>query len=146
MKKGVVALFVFIVVAFSVKAQNKNGEAYAIKEIVNRWNSSHHMSTVNDLAELYGDSVFYYGKSLARESCIKGKAFWLGHYAGFSQEIASPIRITFYKSGTIKCSFIKRTTYQQNVEEYEAYLLLQKSGDGYLITGEGDTTSDNRSN
>jgi hypothetical protein len=146
MKKRVVAIFALIIIAFSVQAQNRNGEIYAIKEIVNRWNRSHHMSTVNDLAQLYADTVFYYGKSLGKESCIKGKDFWLGHYAGFNQQIASPIKVTFYKSGTIKCSFTKKTTYQQTVEQYEAYLLLQKSGDSFLITGEGDATTDSLAN
>lgn len=144
MKKSVVLIFVLVVTLSSVHAQNRNREVSAIKEVVSKWNSDHHIASIDELSALYADSVFYYGKSLGKESCIKGKSFWLGHYYDFNQEITSPIKVTFYKSGTIKCSFTKRTTYEQTVEEFEAYLLLQKSGDSYLITGEGDTTTDNR--
>ncbi len=142
MKRTILALFILIAIWPSGEAQVSFQEKMAITETVAKWNSALHMTTINQLNNLYAPEVLINGEHKTRESCIKEKSNFLSQFAGYHQEIIGPIDIAFYQSGTIKCSFIKRVRYKQSMGDNTAYLLLQKDGDHYLITGEGGLQSE----
>jgi len=142
MKGPVLAVLFLFVVAYTALAQPSFEERMAIKETVAKWNSSLHITTIPQLNNLYASSVLSYGKYRTRDACIKEKSDAVNQFAGFHQEIITPLEITTYKSGTFKCSFTKRVRYKERVEEYPGYLLLQKVGDRYQITGESDLKTD----
>ena len=144
MKRTIFTLFILIAIAPAVQAQEVSfQEKMAITDLVARWNSALHMSTIDQLNSLYAPEVLINGVAKTRETCIKEKSNLVNQFAGLHQEIISPIDISFYHSGAIKCSFTKRVQYRDTVTDYQSYLLLQKVGDGhYQITGEGGHESE----
>ena len=102
-------------IASAVAGQVSFQEKMAIKDLVARWNSALHISTIDRLNNLYAPEVLINGVHRTREACIYEKSNLVNDFAGLHQEIISPIQISFYQSGTIKCSFIKRVRYQQTV-------------------------------
>jgi hypothetical protein len=142
MKKTILALFILLAIWRNAQAQVNFGEKMAIEETVAKWNSALHLTTIDQLNNLYAPTVLSNGIHIRREACIQEKSNLLNQFAGLHQEIITPIQITVYQSGTIRCSFIKRVRFKQTVEEYKGYLLLQKSGDHYQITGEGGLESE----
>ena len=142
MKGPLLAVLSVFVVAMTALAQPSFEEKMAIKETVAKWNSSLHITTIPQLNNLYASSVFSYGKYRTRDACIKEKSDAVNEFAGFHQEIITPIEITCYSSGAFKCSFTKRVRYKETVTEYPGYLLLQKIDDRFQITGESDLKTD----
>lgn len=116
-----------------------------IKEVVNKWNELHNTHNAIEFKEIYASDVLFYGRQTSMETCYARKKAFLT--PAFRQEIISAITISYYSSGTIKCDFTKRTKYRkEKVREYYCYLLLNKQGSKYLITGESDLLSDQRRN
>ena len=142
MKRTILALFILIAIWRNGEAQVNFQEKMAITEIVAKWNSAQHITTVDQLNNLYAPTVLINGERKTKEACIKEKSDLVNQFAGIHQEIITPVDITFYESGAIKCSFIKRVRYKQEVTDYRSYLLLQKAGDRYQITGEGGQVSE----
>jgi len=142
MKRTILALFILIAIWPSGEAQVSFQEKMAITEMVAKWTSAQHITTIDQLNSLYAPTVLINGEYKTREACIKEKSYLVNQYAGIHQEIITPVEITFYESGTIKCSFIKRVRYKQELTDYRSYLLLQKVGDQYQITGEGGQVSE----
>ena len=145
--KGLLLAFLSVfTIATLALAQPSFEEKMALKEIVAKWNNSLHITTIPQLNNLYASSVFSYGQYRTRDACIKEKSDAVNGFAGFHQEIITPIQITCYQSGTFKCDFTKRVRYKQRVEDYAAYLLVRKMGEKYFITGEGDLRTDSALN
>jgi hypothetical protein len=142
MKSTLLTLFILIAIGSSGQAQLSFQEKIAITDLVSRWNSAMHMSTIDRLNNLYAPEVLINGEHKTREDCIKEKSDLVNQFAGLHQEIITPIDITFYQSGTIRCSFIKRVNYKDTSTDYQSYLLLKKEGDHYQITGEGGQESE----
>lgn len=137
-------LFTFLLSLFLVSCRCKEDR---IKEVVNKWNELHNTHNVVGFRDLYAADVLFYGLQTSMETCYAKKERFLT--SDFRQEIISPINISYYSSGTIKCDFTKRTKYNKEkvrVREYYCYLLLEKIGSNYLITGESDLQSDQRRN
>src|SRR6476660_6311343 len=137
MKRTLLSLFILLAIWPIAQAQVSFGEKMAITETVAKWNSAMHLSTIDQLNNLYAPAVLTNGIQRTRAECIKEKSTLLNEFAGLYQEIITPVQITVYQSGTIRCSFTKRVRYKQSVGDYPGYLLLEKSGDHYQITGEG---------
>jgi len=116
-----------------------------IIDVVNKWNELHNTHNVIEFKEIYASNVLFYGRQTSMETCYAKKKALLT--PAFRQEIISAITISYYSSGIIKCDFTKRTRYRkEKVREYYCYLLLNKQGSKYLITGESDLLSDQRRN
>jgi hypothetical protein len=142
MKRTLLALFILLAFWRHAAAQVSFAEKMEITDIVAKWNSALHISTIDQLNNLYATSVLTNGIHKTKEQCIKEKLALLNQFAGLHQEIITPIEITCYQSGTIRCSFTKRVRYKETVGDYSGYLLLEKSGDHYQITGEGGQESE----
>jgi hypothetical protein len=112
----------------------------SIKTTVQKWNDLHNSKQIDQFWQLYGPSVLFYGRYSSAEKCVENKRTFLK--AAHQQEIITPITISFYSSGTIKCTFTKRVTYKKRAKEYPSYLLLEQNGDRYTVTGESDLITD----
>lgn len=138
MKKPLITLLILAVFALPVIASEK--ENTFIKNIVNQWNEAQNAKNLAALKELYGITVFYYGRYMEQASVLKKKNAFFSKDT--YQEIVSPIVLHFYNSGNIKCDFTKRVTYKGEPKEYPAYLLVQKRDGKYIIAGESDAITD----
>lgn len=137
MKKLLLIILPFYFLSSGARAED---DIPVIEKLVFKWNDIHNTGNASSLRDLYNYSVLFYGQYTSRELCLnKKRAFLQDHY---SQEIISPIKIDHFTSGTIRCSFIKRVKYRENLKEYPAYLLLEKRGSKYIITGESDLITD----
>src|SRR6185295_12157598 len=91
--------------------------------------------------DLYADSVLFYGRSLTKKECINRKVLLLER-SQFSQELSSDLRLSVYEGGIFYCAFTKSVSQGGTIKEYPSYLLIGKSGNRYLIEGEGDLITD----
>jgi len=121
-----------------ISCTNKEAE---IKFVVNKWNEIHNTHNAIELKDLYTPEVKFYGRQTPMETCYARKTILLT--SDFHQDIVSPINISYYSNGIIKCDFTKRTMYgKDKLREYFCYLLLKREAGKYLITGESDSQSD----
>jgi hypothetical protein len=117
-----------------------------VNSIVRAWSNAHNTHDLSKFADLYADEVLYYCKLYSKDQCIKSKFKLLESGSDFKQRISSPITITAYKGGIVKCDFTKEVKYKGETKNYPAYLLLKQKGDAYLITGESDRITDSNLN
>src|SRR5688572_8012371 len=111
-----------------------------VKIVVQKWNELHNTHNLQKFSALYSPEVLFYGKNYSVQKCLSVKAKLLG--AGFQQDIISPLTITYFSSGTIKCDFTKRTRAKKTVKEHVCYLLLKEIDGELKVTGESDLVSD----
>jgi hypothetical protein len=135
MKKVLIIILVLLSSSF-INATEEN----AIKKVVNKWNELHNTRNTIEFKELYAPNVLFYGKYNSGEKCYRKKTAFLT--SDFYQEIISPVTLTYYSSGIIKCSFTKRVTFKSIVKEHICYLLIEKKDNRYMITGESDVITD----
>lgn len=116
-----------------------------ITAVVHRWNDLHNGHDVEGFRDIYDTQVLFYGRNYTNEKCYLRKRNFLK--PSFSQDIVTPVSISYFKSGIIKCDFTKRTWHQlKTSSEHVCYLIMKKYDDQYLITGEGDVRSDEKRN
>jgi hypothetical protein len=135
MKKTILFL---IAIVYFLSSCNKNETE--IKAIVYKWNEIHNTHNSLEFIDLYDTRVLFYGREIGLDSCYAKKAKFLN--SSFQQEIISPITLTYFSSGTIKCDFTKQTTFKTKVNQYFCYLLIKNIRGTYRITGESDVISD----
>lgn len=111
-----------------------------VKNVVHYWNSLHNNSNPENFKLLYSKQMLFYGRSLTAQKCYETKKKFLN--AAFEQEITSPIKLKYYSSGVIQCLFTKRVTNRSGVKEHKSYLLVEKQGDEFVVTGESDLETD----
>jgi hypothetical protein len=115
-----------------------------LRRLVNEWNTFHNTRDINAFKDLYAKQVLFYGKYRKESYCINRKAKFLD--GDFAQKIISPIKVQFFSSGTVKCSFTKEVTYKQLVKTHPSYLLFKEENGRYHITGESDVETDGNMN
>ena len=140
MKKLLLSLLYILLFVGVANAGQKENEI--IRAVVVKWQNIHNNKDINAFKKLYGSTILFYGRYKDLDALILNKQKFLAKDA--YQEIISPIEISFYTSGTIKCDFTKKVTYNNEKKEYPSYLLLQKIDGQYLITGESDAITDQR--
>ena len=140
MKRLLLLMFLF---AGQLAGQADNIEK--IKSIVNKWSDAHNARDYEAFNTLFASKLLFYTVDQDKSRCIaaKRKAFEVS--PNFYQEIVSPIKITFYESGTIKCSFSKEV-HAKKTKTYSSYLLLKAENETYLIIGESDNLTDSNLN
>lgn len=122
----------------------KAGEKEDITALVYKWNELHNTRETSVFKDIYASSVLFYGKYRNRETCFKNKQTFLS--ADFNQQIISPVQLTFYSSGAIKCSFRKKVIYKNLVKKHDCYLLVRQENGQWLISGESDLLTDKNLN
>lgn len=138
MRKGLL-IITFIALAITSFANDEK-----IESVVRQWNEVHNTPDANGLKSLLAEDVLYYGRKKSSSFIINAKTKLLAK--GFSQEIISPITLTYYSSGTIKCDFTKRTYSDKGTKEHLCYLLIKEINGSYKITGESDALTDQNKN
>ena len=118
------------------------------KEKVNEWNKAHNIKDFNVFRNLYNDNVYFYAqKYYSKSDCIKDKQNLLTKkYKTFYQQIVGEIELEKINDNEIKCSFIKRVTYDGKTRDYPSYIHFKKVGDDWKIIREGDLETDMISN
>ena len=113
-----------------------------IKTLMDKWTEGHNSKNLPALTRLYTDKVIFYAQELPKVTCIgiKSKRLQSGLY--FHQEIITEPSFIAYSSGLTKASFVKRITSGSTTRDYDAYLLVKKIDDQYLIAGESDLIAD----
>lgn len=133
-------LLQLLLISFLFINTAKAGEKEDITNLVYRWNELHNTRETSVFKEIYAPSVLFYGKYKSRQTCFQSKDQFLS--AAFQQEIISPVSITYYSSGTVKCSFKKKVTYKNLVKKHDCYLLLKQENGQWYISGESDLVTD----
>ena len=123
---------------FSLASCSNNESDITI--LVLKWNELHNTQNTEQFKDLYAEDVLFYGSQSPAAACIEKKKKFLTQH--FNQEIISPIAISYYSSGQIRCDFTKRTFINKKVREHFSYILCKKIDDKYLITGESDLITD----
>jgi LPXTG-motif cell wall-anchored protein len=122
----------------------KAGEKEDITALVYKWNELHNTRETSVFKDIYASSVLFYGKYRSRETCFKNKQTFLS--TDFNQEIISPVKLTYYSSGTVKCSFRKKVTYKNLVKKHDCYLLMKQENGQWHISAESDLVTDKNLN
>ena len=135
-------LFFLTLVSFTSLLAKANDVADELTRLVNSWNELHNTRETKQFKELYGEQVLFYGKYRKGSYCGTRKAKFLNE--DFSQRIISPIKMQFFSSGTVKCSFTKEVTFKQLVKQHPSYLLFKEVNGVYHITGESDLDTDEK--
>ena len=140
MKVKLFISFLLFLATSSTFAQSK--KAKDIEQLAHEWAASNNAHDIERLSKLYAPTVLFYGKSKDISSCINDKAtfFKINDY----KISISDIDIDFYKSGAIKCNFKKNESWKGVERNDQAYLLFEKRGREYLITGESDQRMDGK--
>ncbi|MBG9377193.1 hypothetical protein I5907_13195 [Panacibacter sp. DH6] len=135
-------VFTFIVLLcfFSGARANDNKDITEIEQLVSAWNNNHNTKNIEAFKLQYAPTLYFYGKYADVKQCLKSKQKFLRN--SYSQQIVTPVSITKFSSGAIKCSFTKSVTYKQTTKEYPAYIVLERRGNKYLIIGESDLLTD----
>lgn len=134
-------LVIIVLSSFNASADTSD----EIRALVNKWDDLHNtqnMVELVDFLDIYAPQVLFYSKNYTDEACYfaKKKLF----KSGFSQHIISPVNITYYKSGTVKADFIKRTSLGKMTKEFPCYLLFKEFKGKYRITAESDNVTDQK--
>jgi LPXTG-motif cell wall-anchored protein len=140
MKKFLKLLLLFFLLANKTQA----GEKEDIKNLVYKWNELHNTRETSIFKEIYASSVLYYGKYKNRQSCFQSKDRFLS--SDFKQDIISDVKLTYYSSGIIRCSFRKKVTYKNLVKKHDCYLLVKQENGRWLVAGESDLVTDKNLN
>lgn len=127
------------------KTENSNPftiETTYLKKLIADWSDAHSSKDIGVLANLYADSILYYGTQTNKNTCIADKLLFFKKYPDFDQKIVGNIQHEKINSAAFKCSFVKRVTLNQQTKDYPSYLVFSKKQDSWKITTEGDAITD----
>lgn len=113
-----------------------------IEKLANTWSEANSSHNIDGLKNLYSNSVLFYGRTKDLSVCMQEKKDFFIKYPDYSISI-DELDIDFYKSGIVKCNFIKHETWGgKSKNPQQGYLLFEKKGGEYQITGESDQRMD----
>jgi hypothetical protein len=138
-------LIPFLFTSLSVFAQSNAIDTTRIRETIVQWNQAHNEKDDNALSELYGPVVLFYGKYQSKKECINTKRV-LFNEGLIEQRIISGLELAFYEDGVIYGGFTKEIITHEKKKSEPSYLLLNRAGNRYLITGESDLATDRNRN
>lgn len=124
------------------KSKQTSSDNVDISALVNEWNKAHASKDIEILSNLYDNSVLYYGTQIGKKSCIESKRSLFRKYPDYYQQIFGEIRSEKISKTEVKCSFVKRVTFNQKTKDYPSYLIFSKKQDDWKITTEGDLVTD----
>ena len=123
-------------------AQINREDTAGFSRLVDEWNQYHNTKNMDGFENLYAPAVLFYGRYEEEASCLSSKRYFLNDMNVYGQHIISPVITSMYTSGTVKCSFTKQVIYKQRSKEYPSYLLFEKRGNEWKITGESNLETD----
>lgn len=124
-----------------------NSQTKKLKEIENltyKWVTANNTQHFDNLASLYASSLNFYGLNKDVNTCLREKKDFFKRYPTYSISISN-LDIDFYKSGIIRCNFIKNEVWEDKARNpQQAYLLFEKMSTGYKIIAESDQRMDSQ--
>lgn len=140
-------VFLFLLIAFGVKGQNKvTGTEKIITKLVEKWNSYHITLDFEALQTLYTDKVLLYSNNCSKNQLIENKKSFIKKYPDFSQKIDMQ-SFYFKEIHKTKCKaiFSKVTVFNGKKSEVQAILEFKKINNDWKINYESDNvTEDNK--
>lgn len=122
----------------------QKGKINQVEQKVQEWLDAMNAHDIEALRGFYKNSVTYYTKSISIDACIANKADFFEKYPGYSITI-NELDIDLFKSGLIRCSFIKTEVWNRDSKNpLNGYLIFEKEGNDYKIIGESDTWTDSK--
>jgi hypothetical protein len=128
-----------------IEDNNKGKDYNDIKDIIDRWNylhSSDNYISRTSLECLYTPTVKFYGQTIDAYKCVTLFADILKKYDSFSQKIKGDISYTELSENVVRCDFIKEVETNGKYNEYESYLVFERSSSGWAISEESDKITD----
>lgn len=127
-----------------IEDNNKGKDYNDIKDIIDRWNYLHSSNYISrtSLECLYTPTVKFYGQTIDAYKCVTLFADILKKYDSFSQKIKGDISYTEISENVVRCDFIKEVETNGKYNEYESYLVLERSSSGWAISEESDKITD----
>ena len=111
--------------------------------LTNEWNQAHSLDNLNQLYQLFDNTVLFYGLTLSKDECIAKKRSLLNKYTSFEQEIVTyGFSVQEIEVNKYKCSFTKRVITEGKSNDYPSYLIFRKYGDNWKIIAESDLITD----
>lgn len=126
----------------SSKDDASSDQTTLIIKMVNEWNEAHNSKDVAVLANLYNQTVEYYGKEKGKNDCIDSKLSEFKKHKDYYQQIDGEIKCEKITESEYQCSFLKRVTFNHKTKNYPSYLVIKKSENDWKIIEESDRTTD----
>lgn len=125
-----------------LSASSQSKKIKEIEMIATTWAEANAAHDIDRLTTMYSNSITFYGRRKAVSVCMQEKQDFFTKNPDYSISI-SDLDIDFYKSGIVKCNFIKHETWGGKTRNPQlGYLLLKKSGNQYQIIAESDQRMD----
>jgi len=133
-------IFILLLISLAAVAQTK--KANDIEEITAKWVAANNAQDMEVLGSLYASSLNFYAINKDKATCIKEKKAFFEKYPKYSISISN-LDIDFYKSGIIRCNFVKNEVWNDEARRPQlGYLLFEKEGNNYHIIAESDNRMD----
>lgn len=123
-------------------AETTKSETTDFKSLVNQWNSAHSSKDIAVFSNLYHNTILYYGTKKEKNDCIESKLSIFKKYPDYYQQIYGEIEAEQIDEKNVKCSFVKRVTFNQQTKDYPSYLIFTKEATNWKISTEGDLVTD----
>ena len=120
----------------------ENSDDNMIKKVVNEWNKALNLRDASLSKKVFAPIVFFYTKDLSADECIKHRNDMVIADPSWNQSIISPIDIEYESPDRATARFTKQVTSKKGLNTYRAYLVMEKSGDDWLIVKESDELTD----
>ncbi|MDZ4809817.1 MAG: hypothetical protein SGI96_16370 [Bacteroidota bacterium] len=138
-------LFIFLILLFfTAHVFGQTKKAKEIETLAKQWVDANNAQDIDDISFLYASSLNFYAINKDKGTCIKEKKSFFEKYPKYSISISN-LDIDFYKSGIVKCNFVKNEVWNGEPRSpLQGYLLFQKEGNSYNIIAESDQRMDSQ--
>lgn len=141
MKKAILLVSLMASALFCAGQKKRAAEA---EDIVYKWVEANNRHDVEAIGSLYASELRFYGDLKSDVTCLREKEQFFKKQPGYTIRI-SDLDIDFYKTGAVKCNFIKTETWKDGVQkEQPAYLILKRQANRYVISEESDRRMDEK--
>jgi len=110
--------------------------------LVGKWFDAHNARDISTLANIYTQTIMFYGTPIDKNECIENKLTFFKKNPDFKQEVTGEITIENISADEVKCSFNKKVTLNGQTTDYPSYLHFRKAGDDWKISVESDLVTD----
>jgi hypothetical protein len=137
-----VPLLVLLLASLITSGQKK--KLSEIESLTTNWADANSKHDIETLKSLYAGSLTFYGKTKSVNRCLSDKEGFFKINPDYRIAV-SDMDIDLYKSGLIKCNFIKNEYWGgEDKNPQQAYLIFEKLNGRYLIIGESDQRMDSQ--
>lgn len=138
------ALLLINVFCLILNSYSQTHKTREIEKLTHDWVNANNTQNLEKLKSLYASSLNFYAIKKDAITCLNEKKDFFKRYPSYSLSISN-LDIDFYKSGIIRCNFVKNETWGNEPRNpQQAYLLFQKQRNVYKIIAESDQRMDSQ--